>query len=119
VLQGRYREAEAPLREYMMRVPGAASGPERLGLVYLLEGRHAEAVPLLRTALGRKAASAVLRGYLIQALEGASRQMRAEGRLEESERLVAEARTLGASPASLQAPPAMVGPPGPRGPARP
>jgi len=72
-----------------------------------------------RTALGRKAASAVLRGYLIQALEGASRQMRAEGRLEESERLVAEARTLGASPASLQAPPAMVGPPGPRGPARP
>ena len=34
-------------------------------------------------------------------------------------RLVAEARTLGASPASLQAPPAMVGPPGPRGPARP
>lgn len=119
VLQGRYREAEAPLREYMTRVPGAASGPERLGLVYLLEGRHAEAVPLLRTALGRKAASAVLRGYLIQALEGASRQMRAEGRLEESERLVAEARTLGASPASLQAPPAMVGPPSPGGPARP
>jgi hypothetical protein len=98
VLQGRYREAEVPLREYMTRVPGAASGPERLGLVYLLEGRHTEAVPLLREALARKVDSTSLRGYLSQALEGAARQLRAEGRVDESERLVAEARTLGGSP---------------------
>ena len=110
VLQGRYAEAEIPLREYMTRVPGAATGPERLGLVYLLEGRHVEAVPLLRSALGRKADSAALRGYLVQALEGASRQLRAEGRLEESEQLLAEARSLGGSAENVQVSPAVVGP---------
>lgn len=110
VLQGRYQEAEVPLREYMTRVPGAASGPERLGLVYLLEGRHVEAAPLLRDALARKADSTSLRGYLAQALEGASRQLRAEGRIEESDRLVAEAQALGAPPASLRASPAVIGP---------
>jgi tetratricopeptide (TPR) repeat protein len=119
VLQGRYREAEAPLREYMTRVPAAASGPERLGLVYLLEGRHAEAVPLLREALARKTDSTSLRGYLTQALEGASRQLRAEGRLEESDRLVAEARALGTPAASLQAWPAAIGPSSLGGPPRP
>lgn len=109
VLQGRYGEAEAPLREYMTRVPAAASGPERLGLVYLLEGRHAQAVPLLREALARKTDSTSLRGYLAQALEGAARQLRVEGRLEESDRLAAEARALGTPAARLQAWPAAIG----------
>ena len=119
VLQARYREAEAPLREYMTRMPGAAAGPERLGLVYLLEGRHAEAVPLLRSALARKADSVALRGHLIQALEGASRQLGAEGRLEESDRLLAEARGLGTSAGSLQGSPAVAGPASAGSPIRP
>jgi hypothetical protein len=119
VLQGRFREAEAPLREYMTRVPEAGSGPERLGLVYLVEGRHAEAVPLLRSALARKADSAALRGHLIQALEGASRQLRAEGRLDESDRLLAEARTLGASAERPPASPTFSSPSRPGKPTRP
>ncbi len=40
VTQGRYADAEAPLRSYMDRAPWSASGPERLGLVYLLQGRY-------------------------------------------------------------------------------
>jgi hypothetical protein len=119
VLQGRYREAEAPVHEYITRAPGAASGPERLGLLYLLEGRHPEAVPLLRSAFALKADSTTLRDYLAQALEGASRQLRAEGRLEESDRLLAEARRLGTPPASLRASPAAIAPSGLGGPPRP
>lgn len=119
VLQGRYQEAETPLREYMTRAPGAASGPERLGLVYLLEGRHFEAVPLLRSALARKADAGTLRGYLIQALEGAARQLRAEGRLDESEQFVAEAGTLGALPSGREAGPQAVTPSSLGGPPRP
>lgn len=102
-LQGRYREAEEPLREYMVRMPGAASGPERLGLVYLLQGRPIEAVPLLRRAFSQKTDSEDLRGYLAKALEGASQQLRAEGRLDESDRLTAEARRLGALPSGREA----------------
>jgi hypothetical protein len=119
VLQGRYREAESPLGEYMTRMPSAASGPERLGLVYLLEGRHADAVPLLRRAFGQKADSAALRGHLIQALEGASQQLRVEGRLDESERLVAEARGLQASSADREGGPGAVTPSSLAGPPRP
>jgi hypothetical protein len=117
VLQGRYREAEVPLREYMTRVPGAASRPQRL--VYLLEGRDTETVPPLRRALGQKADADALRGSLIQALEGASRQLRAEGRLEESDRLLAEARSLGASAESAKVSPTMVGPSSAARPTRP
>ena len=98
VLQGRYAEAEAPLRSYMERVPMAAAGPERLGLVYLLNGRHEAAAPLLREALRRSPEAPGLRAYLAQALEGHARALQAEGRAGEAEALQAEARTLAATP---------------------
>jgi protein O-mannosyl-transferase len=98
VVQGRYADSEAPLRSYMERVPGSASGPERLGLVYLLEGRHEAAVPLLRSALARKPDAPDLRGYLAQALEGQAGALRAQGRSGEAETLLAEVRALAAAP---------------------
>jgi hypothetical protein len=97
VVQGRYADSEAPLRSYMERVPGSASGPERLGLVYLLEGRHEAAVPLLRSAFVRKPDSPGLRGYLVQALEGQARALRAQGRSGEAETLLAEGHALAAA----------------------
>jgi hypothetical protein len=97
VLQGRYADAEVPLRSYMELTPGAASGPERLGLVYLLEGRHEAAVPLLRSAFVRKPDSPGLRGYLVQALEGQARALRAQGRSGEAETLLAEGHALAAA----------------------
>jgi Flp pilus assembly protein TadD len=97
VVQGRYADAEVPLRSYMELTPGAASGPERLGLVYLLEGRHEAAVPLLRSAFVRKPDSPGLRGYLVQALEGQARALRAQGRSGEAETLLAEGHALAAA----------------------
>jgi len=94
VLQGRYAEAEDPLRKYMERVPRAAAGPERLGLVYLLEGRYAAAVPLLRLALVQRPDAPGLRGYLVDALQGYGRQLRAQGRNADADALAAEARAL-------------------------
>jgi protein O-mannosyl-transferase len=104
-LQHRYAEAEEPLRRYMERVPGAATGPERLGLVYLLQGRHHDAIPLLRSAFVRKPDSAELRGSLIQALEGRARELETQGRGGEAREFLAEARALGSGGA--------VGPAGP------
>ncbi len=95
-LQGRYAEAEVPLRAYMERVPRAVSGPERLGLVYLLQDRYEAAIPLLRNALIRKPDAPDLRRYLIQALEGQSHALRAQGRDGEADMLLAEVRTVSA-----------------------
>ena len=98
VVQGRYADSEAPLRRYMEIVPGSASGLERLGLVYLLEGRHEAAIPLLRSAFARKPDTPDLRGYLAQALEGQVWALRAQGRSGEAETLLAEVRELAAAP---------------------
>jgi tetratricopeptide (TPR) repeat protein len=95
VVQGRYAEAEAPLRSYMERAPGSASGPERLGLVYLLENRYDAAIPLLRAALIRNPDAPGLRGYLAQALQGRARELEAQARGAEAGALLAEARALG------------------------
>ena len=103
-LQGRYAEAEVPLRTYLERVPSSASGAERLGLAYLLQRRYEPAVPLLRTAFVLKPSTADLRGYLVQALEGQARELRAQGRGREAEMLLAEVRALSAL--SLEAAPA-------------
>lgn len=95
MFQGRYAEAESPLRIYMERAPRAAAGPERLGRLYLLESRYEVAIPLLRTALMRKPDTPGLRGYLVQALQGRARELRANGLGTEAESFLAESRTLG------------------------
>jgi len=97
VLQGRYAEAESPLRSYMERAPWSASGPERLGLVYLLERRYEPALPLLRIAFVQKPDAPDLRRYLIQALEGQAHALRAQGRDGEADMLLAEVRTVSAA----------------------
>ena len=94
VIQGRYAEAEQPLRSYMERVPQAAAGPERLGLLYLLQHRYEASLPLLQTALGRRPDAPELRGYLIEALQGRARELRAQGRVPEADALAAEAVAL-------------------------
>jgi tetratricopeptide (TPR) repeat protein len=101
-IQGRFREAEVPLRSYMERVPHATAGPERLGLTYLLEERYADAIPLLRSAFIQKPDAPGLRGYLTQALEARARQLQAEGRAAEAEPLLAEFRALGGAQAATQ-----------------
>jgi Flp pilus assembly protein TadD len=50
LVRGQLAEAEASLRTYMRLAPGEAQGPARLALVYLLQDRPAEAVPLLLRA---------------------------------------------------------------------
>ncbi len=105
VLQGRYADAEVPLRRYMERAPWSASGSERLGLVYLLQGRYEPAVPLLRAAFVLKPRTPDLRRYLVQALEGQAQALQAQGRNGEAETLLAEVRVVSALPLDA-APPA-------------
>jgi Flp pilus assembly protein TadD len=52
LLRGRYVEAEAALRSYVQRRPEAPDGAERLAVLYLVQGRSDEAIPLLRRARG-------------------------------------------------------------------
>ena len=101
VMQGRYAEAEEPLRSYMERAPLAASGPERLGLVYLLERRYEAAVPLLRSALRQRPEAPGLRGYLVEALHGQARELRAQARGGDADAVLSEARALEAGSAGV------------------
>jgi hypothetical protein len=48
LLRGQYPEAEASLKTNMRLAPQELQGSARLALVYLVQGRPAEAVPLLR-----------------------------------------------------------------------
>jgi hypothetical protein len=100
VLQARYADAEAPLRSYMERAPWSSSGPERLGLVYLQQGRYEPAVLLLRTAFFAKPSTPDLQRYLVQALQGQAQALRAQGRGDEAEVLLAEVRGVSAGPSS-------------------
>ena len=95
IVQGRYGEAEAPLRGYLERVPRSADGPERLGRLYLLEHRYDAAIPMLRTALTRNPGMPGLHGYLAEALQGRARELEANGRRAEAEPLIVESRALG------------------------
>jgi protein O-mannosyl-transferase len=52
LLRGRYVEAEAALRGYARWQPDAPDGAERLAVLYLVQGRSDEAIPLLRRARG-------------------------------------------------------------------
>lgn len=56
LVRGRYADAEASLKTYMQLAPGESQGPARLALVYLVQDRAAEAVPLLYRAreMGRR-----------------------------------------------------------------
>lgn len=94
-VQGRYAEAEQPLRNYMERVPQAVAGPERLGLLYLLQHRYEASVPLLQTALSRRPDAPGLRGYLVEALLGRAGELRAQGRTPEAAAVAAQAAALG------------------------
>jgi tetratricopeptide (TPR) repeat protein len=94
VIQGRYAEAEQPLRSYMERVPQAAAGPERLGLLYLLQHRYEASLSLLRIALSRRPDAPDLREYLVEALKGRAAELRAQARGAEADTLAAEAAAL-------------------------
>jgi tetratricopeptide (TPR) repeat protein len=95
IVQVRYAEAEAPLRNYIERAPRSAAGPERLGRAYLLQSRYEQAIPLLRTALKQQPDAPGLRDYLIQSLEGRARELHARGQSAQAESLLAESRALG------------------------
>ncbi len=66
--QQRYDEAEVALRAYVERAPWDPAGPGRLGLLRMVQGRPAEAVPFLRRALAMDPGSATLRQQLAEAL---------------------------------------------------
>ena len=75
--------------------PLSASGPERLGLVYVLDG------------CVQKPDALDLRHYLVKALEGQAQALRAQGRGGEAKTLLAEVRAVSAvspKPKSLPAP---------------
>jgi len=48
--RGEYADAEASLRTYIQLAPGLSQGPARLALIYLVQGRTTDALPLLRRA---------------------------------------------------------------------
>ena len=48
--RGQSADAERSLKIYIQLAPGMGQGPARLALIYLVEGRTADAVPLLRRA---------------------------------------------------------------------
>jgi Flp pilus assembly protein TadD len=48
--RGEYADAEASLRTYIRLAPGLSQGPARLALIYLVQGRVTDALPLLRRA---------------------------------------------------------------------
>lgn len=48
--RGKYADAEASLRTYIQLAPGLSQGPARLALIYLVQGRTTDALPLLRRA---------------------------------------------------------------------
>ncbi len=94
-VQDRYSEAERPLRTYMELVPYAPAGPERLGLLYLIQHRYDTALPLLRAAFIRSPDAPGYRASLVQALQGRAAELRAHGQGVEADELLAEARVLG------------------------
>jgi len=59
LLRERYVEAEAALQEYRRLQPDAPDGAERLAVLYLVQGRSDEAIPLLRRARGLRQPSSV------------------------------------------------------------
>ncbi|HLF47763.1 MAG TPA: hypothetical protein VJA45_00195 [Methylomirabilota bacterium] len=57
LVERRYEDAEAALRTFVRLAPARDVGPERLGLLSLVRGRYAEALPLLRQAAQMRGAA--------------------------------------------------------------
>ena len=94
MIEGRYSEAEAPLRRYLERAPKDGTGPQRLGHLYVLQKRYEEAIPLLRTARIQGQDMPYVRDDLADALQGRARELQAKGSAAEAEPLLAESRRL-------------------------
>lgn len=94
VIQGRYAEAEAPLRRYVAQAPQGAIDAERLGLRYLNDAHYGAAIPFLRTAVGQRPDAAALRASLVAALKGHALELRAQGRTAEADRLAADSQAF-------------------------
>lgn len=93
--QQRYDEAEVPLRAYVDRVPWDPAGPERLGLLRIAQGRHAEAVPFLRQAVALDPGSTMRRRHVEDVLRGQADLLERAGRHSEATRLREELTRLG------------------------
>jgi tetratricopeptide (TPR) repeat protein len=104
VLQGRYREAEEPLRSYTARAPENAADAERLGLQYLRQTRYEAAIPFLRATMEQRPDALGPRASLADALQGHARQLQAQDRTAEADRLAAESRSLSAGRRAEPAP---------------
>ena len=89
LMRRRYAEAEPALREYMRLRPNAPAGPERLALLYLVQGRSDEAIPLLHHARGMRAAERA-----VDRAPGAPPVEAGRGRLAEAVQLLDDSETL-------------------------
>jgi len=92
--QGRYAEAEAPLRRSMEPPPAPVIVYERLGRLYLLERRYEDAIPMLRNAVRSAPHVAQVRGHLLEALRGRARELQVKGRGAEAEPFLSESHAL-------------------------
>lgn len=87
-LRGEYEQAEAAFRGALAIRPDYAMAHESLGALYLIQGRHAEAIPPLERAIDLDATKSVTRSNLAICYA-------ATGRFEEAERQYREAERLG------------------------
>ncbi len=103
MIEGRYSEAEAPLRRYLERAPKDGTGPQRLGHLYVLQKRYDEAIPLLRSALREGQDMPHVREDLDEALQVRARELEARGLVAEAESLLVESRRVqqGAPPSEV------------------
>ena len=88
--QQRYDEAEIPLRAYVDRVPSDPAGPERLGLLRIAQGRHAEAVPFLRQAVAMDPRATVRRHHIENVLREQADILERAGRPSDAARFLEE-----------------------------
>jgi tetratricopeptide (TPR) repeat protein len=88
LMRRRYAEAEPALREYMRLRPTARVGPERLAVLYLVQGRPDEAIPLLRRAQELSGGAAVSAG------RGKTMETAEAGSLAEAVQLLDDSETL-------------------------
>ncbi len=96
--QGRYEEAEAAFRHALRSPePERAGAALNLGLLYLRQGRYADAIPLLRAGAPTHQRAAIVRPSLALALSRRAEELAREGRNEEAEALQREAAALGAA----------------------
>jgi len=93
-LQGRYADAEGPLREFLRLSPQTPEAPGRLGMLYVDQGRYAEALPLLRHALAMEPRFTAVRADLVRGLRQQAEALRGSGREAEAKALEVEASNV-------------------------